>query len=362
MTATADKARAWAIRTDRAHREDLILPEVRSGVLRQGWGYDRSQNLRRIRGRLNGGVPLDDVEQDAWARNRRLLPDEPDGVAAGDWLVLPNLPHDGVWTIARAGDSYEFAISKTGDHGHCRTINILAEGINPRELEMPAGLRRTTRCQRSMWNIDAYRPDLERLVAAGPRRLPVASAIEAVVAAARAGAWAEFARHFSGAELEEPIAEVLEALYRRVERRGGPTEFGADLVCESVDPLGVPSRVAVQVKMWSGVAADTSPIEQLARSFEALPGITAGVVMTTADSCSADFIAAAKSLQQQAAIPVRVLTRDAVLNLILGTGIADSQLKLFGDVNPGTETMSSGRARGLVSPAPAPIDHERICA
>jgi hypothetical protein len=321
---TGSAPRCWAIRTDRSHRDDLIVPALRNGVLRQGWGYDDSQDLRRIRARLDAGRCLDPAEREAWSRNRRLLPSEPDSVADGDWVVLPNVPDDGLWSIARARPEYAFGISETGDHGHQRTIELLVEAVNPRTVDIPASLRRTTRCQRAMWNLDANRLAVERLLVSRSQRLPLASALEAIIAAAREAASLELARHFGGAELEAPIAALLGRLYGNVERRGGATEQGADLICESADALGVQSRVAVQIKMWKGTASSPVPIQQLARAFRSLPGITGGVVLTTAEACSPEFLNAATALEQETGLPVRVLTRSAVLDLILSQGHAQT--------------------------------------
>lgn len=321
MTTTV-VARCWAVRTDRRHRADLILPELRRGVLRQGWGYFPEQDLRLIRARLIAGDDVGDDEYDAWSRNRRLLPDEPDGISVGDWLLLPNLPADGRWTLARAGDTYDFEIACTGDHGHARAVTVVREDIDPRVIDVPAGLRRTTRCQRALWNLDGFLPDVARLGGALSERPPIDRAIADVVAAAQAAAWVRLRHHFGGAELEGPIAMLLRELYNDVEQRGGPCERGADLICHSTDPLGLPTTVAVQVKMWDGAADDPEPFTQLAEAARNYPGLTGVVVMTTAERTTTSFEAAATSLEAQIGIPVRVLDRSALIRLFLAHAAA----------------------------------------
>lgn len=286
------EVRCWVVRTDAAVREDLIVPELRRGVLRQGWGYSPSQDLRRIRGRLAAGTALDDEERAAWSHNRRLLPDEDDSAKAGDWLLLPNLPQRGRWGLAAANADYRFAIAASGDHGHQRSVQLIREGLDPRGRHVAARLRR-----RAMWNADHLLGAVERLAEehdAG-ERLSMLDALSDVLGGAERGAWERIERHFGAAELEGPIGLLLESLYDSVERRAGPAERGADFICRSVAPLGVQVAVAVQLKMWEGVATDPHPLRQLATAASAWPGLTGAIVITTAESTSTSFDAEARA-------------------------------------------------------------------
>ena len=76
----------WAIRTDRLNR-DLIFNELKEGRLRQGWGWDPTQDLARIADKRKAGQALSEVEAAAWS-NRRMY----DSVREGDRLLLPGLP------------------------------------------------------------------------------------------------------------------------------------------------------------------------------------------------------------------------------------------------------------------------------
>ncbi len=71
----ATEPSCWVIRTDRRYAETLIGPELEAGVLRQGWGWDLSHDLRAIRKVLDHNPEsLDDGQWEAWSHNRRLLP------------------------------------------------------------------------------------------------------------------------------------------------------------------------------------------------------------------------------------------------------------------------------------------------
>ena len=74
--------RYLVVRTDKT-KQAFLVRELDAGRLRQGWGYDECQDLRRIAKKVDAGKNLNDDEQDA-RRNRRLLDTEPDGVKPGD--------------------------------------------------------------------------------------------------------------------------------------------------------------------------------------------------------------------------------------------------------------------------------------
>lgn len=104
--------RYWAIRTDK-NNADLLFREVTEGRLRQGWGYDLSQDLKLIQKERNLGGKwwerLSDVQIEAW-RNYRMLGEGDDSVRIGDILLLPNLPQPGYFCMAEAKGNYFFQI------------------------------------------------------------------------------------------------------------------------------------------------------------------------------------------------------------------------------------------------------------
>lgn len=314
------RPRCWVVRTDRRVAEALIGPELERGVLRQGWGWDSSQDLRVIRAALDAGPnELDDDQWESWSHNRRLLPEEDDAISTGDLLVLPNTPRVGRWSIAEAEDNYDFCLAYTKDHGHRRGVRLLRAGLDPGSLELPASLRRTMRCQRAVWNIDHHTPTIAKLVsdAVGPRRT-VEESLAQVREAAHRAAWESLRERFGGAELEEPTQLVLQHAFDIVERRGGPAEHGADFICRFRGPLGIEFAVAVQLKMWSGVADDPTPLHQLAQAAD-VGQLSAVVALTTASSTSPQFDKAADALAEKIGRPVRVICRAEFMRLIVAS-------------------------------------------
>ncbi|RZJ86345.1 MAG: hypothetical protein EOO60_13545, partial [Hymenobacter sp.] len=87
-------------------------------------------------------------------------------------------------------------------------------------------------------------------------------------------------QHFKGAEFERPCRLLLGALYgeENVEKTAGRNENGADAICNFTDPMGIASRVAVQIKMWDWNANSDHPLQQLRKAFQEYEGVTAGVV------------------------------------------------------------------------------------
>lgn len=311
--------RYWVVRTDRHHADSLIAPELRRGRLRQGWGYRADQDLRLIRDRLASGVALDWDQNAAWRHGRRLLPDADDSIHAGDRLLLPNLPRVGRWSVAEAGDDYDFAIaSNTGDHGHIRAVALIREDLDPNGFEVSARLRRTMRCQRSTWNVDPHGRAIEGLLAAyvgrPTERDPLDGAFEAVLETF----WRRVSDAYGGAELEAPVQGLLEELFDQVDRRAGAGEHGADFLCRRDGPLGERHLTAVQLKMWEGNAVDTRPLDQLRTAYAHWPGVTSCAVITTAEGVHPAFERARRELEEELAVPVEVVSRTRLLSMFVG--------------------------------------------
>lgn len=313
--------RSWAIRTDQARAEDLIVPELRAGRLRQGWGWEANQDLRFLRAARSAGRPLSARQRAAW-RNWPLLDEDHRAIRDGDLLVLPNIPRRGSWSIARAAPGYSYQpCSASDDHRHIRRVELLREAIDPHGPGVPAGLRRSlfrTRCR--IWRLDHYGEAIERLV--GPDT-PSAAAVPLAdpIAAAKVAAIGAFGEHvrdaFGGAELEEPVERALQAIYEQVERRAGRGEHGADFLCHHKDPLGARHTTAVQVKNWTGIASDHEPLNQLRTAHAYWPGLTAAAILTMAEGVSPDFELARQALEHELGIPVTVVIQAALLDLLL---------------------------------------------
>ncbi len=161
----------WAIRTDQARR-DFIWRELRTGRLRQGWGYRPDLDLEHLAALRRKGATLPKYQQDAWRGNRRLLPTEPDGMQVGDLVVFLNMPRRGVWSIARVTGGYRYEISDmpnavdgTPDYGHIRDVELLTDerGVDPKRDDVSGELRRSMRPISRMWRIDDHGEEIEQL-------------------------------------------------------------------------------------------------------------------------------------------------------------------------------------------------------
>jgi len=142
----------WMMRTDRTNAR-WLWAELQAGRLRQGWGYQPSQELTLLRDRRQRGEPMSRDDDWAWP-NRRMLADEPDGMQAGDLVLLPHLPREWRWSVARISGPYRFEVDPVKkDFGHILPAEIVAAGLGEADLTdelrrmrtYPARLRRISR-------------------------------------------------------------------------------------------------------------------------------------------------------------------------------------------------------------------------
>lgn len=303
--------RYWVIRTDRRAARDILGPELREGRLRQGWGYLPEQDLRLVSARLEAGGTLSGDQAAAWAHAWRLLPDRAGSVQQRDRLLLPNLPREGVWSIAEAEAGYEFSIDgRSGDHGHIRSVRLLHEEIEPRARGVSARLRRTMRCQRALWNVDGHGAAVEQLLVQLADDKEPAGESEPLIRAYDAALeafWKRVQDAYGGAELERPIQELLGGFFDEVESRAGRGERGADFLCRHVGPLGERHTTAVQVKMWDGLAVDRRALDQLREAARFWPGVTSCALLTTAEDVDSAFERARAALEDELGKPVHVI-------------------------------------------------------
>lgn len=142
----------WMMRTDRTNA-GWLWGELEAGRLRQGWGYQPKQELTLLRHRRERGEPMDIDDDNAWP-NRRMLTDELDGMQIGDLVLLPHLPREWRWSVARIVGAYRYEIDpRRGDYGHILPVEIVAADLGDDDLTpevrwmraYPARLRRLSR-------------------------------------------------------------------------------------------------------------------------------------------------------------------------------------------------------------------------
>lgn len=285
--------RYLVVRTDRS-APAFFLAELENHRLRQGWGWLPEQDLALIASKLAAGVPLSKPEASAW-RSRRLLHTQPDGVKRDDIIIVPNLPSQGRWVLARVTGGYRYDISEHGDYGHIVEVELVRtpDGkvavVEADNGHVHARLHATMRNLSRMWSIDHLGPHVEALLAAIHEARdtttpePGAEKVERVLKAARAATVKAIDASFKAAELEQLALALLRRIYDGpVQPRGGPNEKGADLIAYTRDALGLEYLVGVQVKCYHGTHGDLQALEQIKQA-RISHGIDAGVVITTAE-------------------------------------------------------------------------------
>ena len=161
----------WAMRTSRnseKHRT-FVYDELRSGRLRQGWGWHESQDLRCLEDLWAKRHKLSDI-QDETAKHWRMGNGQgEDYMQIGDLVVIPNVPDDGLFTICRIKGDYEYEIVKEfGDFGHVRPVEVLTlEGVSNDHRLVHADLRRSFRCRLRLWNIKRHYASLDSILRSG---------------------------------------------------------------------------------------------------------------------------------------------------------------------------------------------------
>lgn len=101
----------WAMRTSRdtpQKREFVTKELLERGRLRQGWGWDSSQDLRRIHKAWKENKQLSE-EQKVASRHWRMADGSAgDYMSCGDIVLVPNMPTDGLFTLCRIMGRYQF--------------------------------------------------------------------------------------------------------------------------------------------------------------------------------------------------------------------------------------------------------------
>ena len=294
----------WAMRTDRRRPDirDFLTKELFSeGRLRQGWGWDPDQDLRKMREVWRETGKLNDA-QNAANGNRFMLDGDPPNhhMNVGDIVLVPNMPHNGTFTLCRITGPYEYSISSEfGEFGHIRPVEVLTpNGVANNHELVDAGLRRSLRSPRRMLRISAYSDCLEAIIQS---ELPPESLAQGVTAAERAkslatelitematGLATKLPKFLQGAEWETGILSALKPLFpAAVQHTGGRSEQGADLEVIISNPFDDSKNwiVPIQIKDHWGTEGD-GVIHQLEKAYETRSerGIVIAVVLLVTEA------------------------------------------------------------------------------
>lgn len=249
----------WCYRIDTS-RASFFQKNLENGILRQGWGSDKKQDLRNLT--LEGGAK----------RNRPMF----DRVKKGDILLIPRLPESANVTIAEATEDwnkgYNFEISQEfGDYGHQFPAKILKTFVRTNS-NVSGGIRATLKNVSRFWNINQYCQDVEKLILAVDtvssqnHQDRFLASIEDVFqeifqeASFKEKIYNKLTSNFSNEEWEFALVEGLSNLYPEytVERVGGKTEkqHGTDILIRIPGLSTYQYGIAIQVKDYEGFVSD----------------------------------------------------------------------------------------------------------
>ena len=352
--------RYWAIRTTRDNElvRKLILDNIVKGILRQGWGYDESQNLLKIEEKVINNIALNETERVSWRGNRKLLESQ-GGIKKGDIVLLMNVPEDGKLFIVEVTGSYSFSPIKLNveqdrwelgqDFGHKIDIKSI-DNFRPRFMQdviFSADLRRSFTCRSRMWCLDDHADCIELTINQNTESKLfdvnqvfgelILDSINAAKQTILSKLEDTLMQKITRGEFETPCKIALERFfpcpYFQIEHVAGAGENGADIVIKWSDPFqdfdfcksenvlssAVSGCYVVQVKNWTGVCHDTHAVDQIKGAkayYESESPVRAGYIFTLCDSESKDFENYRKEVQSSLKIPIYFVGKSDMLKIL----------------------------------------------
>ena len=252
----------WCYRVDKS-KIKFFTDELHEGRLRQGWGWDKAQDLRDFR--LDEGA----------GRNRPMF----NKVKKGDILLIPQIPNWGEVALVEAAEDwdkgYYFEIdSNSGDYGHIFPAKYLKKFSRNNE-NVTGNLRSTLKNPSRFWNINHYAEDVELLLKSQvtelSKRQDHNSRLESSIGSVFNDVFDETAfaeklyeklnEQFTREEWEFALVYGLQQLFPfyQIERVGGKEEknHGTDIL---VKLPGILSNynyaIAIQVKDYEGFVSN----------------------------------------------------------------------------------------------------------
>ena len=238
----------------------FFMDELHNGRLRQGWGWDERQNLRKF-------------EMDEGAgRNRPMF----NKVKKGDILLVPQLPKWGQIAIVEATEDwsagYEFSIDKNlKDYGHIFPAKYIREFTRNNE-NVTGNLRSTLKNPSRFWNINHYSDDVDKLLSVPENELVKRQDHESRMTSLVGDVFNDvfneqdfsnklydkFNEQFTREEWEFALLSGLRGVFPfyQIERVGGKEEknHGTDILIKLPSLLtDYEYAIAIQVKDYEGV-------------------------------------------------------------------------------------------------------------
>ena len=252
----------WGYRID-VKNQDFFFKELGQGRLRQGWGYDKNQELP-------------DTKDSGAKKNLSMYKN----VKKGDILLIPRLPDWGSVAIAEAikdwDKGYKFEIDdEKKDFGHIFPANYIG-CFNRHGKDVSGNIQSTLKARNRFWNISRLSEDVEKIMGnlEGNREsTSVIENIKNIVSEQVKSSFDlkrfsekvidEYNRKFTASQWEEVIKNILEKIYPgyEIERIGGSKEekHGTDILV-TISGLSNLEKynIAMQVKNYNDVISDNN--------------------------------------------------------------------------------------------------------
>lgn len=265
--------------------QSYFIEELQKGRLRQGWGFRDKLNLRKLQDKVSTNISLDSEEQEAWSRCRAML----QSIQKGDLIAVKNIPSRDQFTLVRVRDKYDFQIdSSVGDYGHLLPVEIVTTYHKYSKLVPSPLINALNREQNPIRITYKHHQTIRDLasIETTPDERERPEQFKEKIANWRISLFPHLRdglkKNLSPTETERLILEMLRRDGMDVLWSAGPTERGADLLCDVQLGYGLTSKIAIQVKMHWDKDDDTTGIDQLEQAFSA-HGVQAALLVSMAD-------------------------------------------------------------------------------
>ena len=248
----------WGYRID-VKNQDFFFKELEQGRLRQGWGYDKNQELP-------------DTKDSGARKNLSMY----HNVKEGDILLIPRLPDWGSVTIVKATEDwdkvYRFEIDdEKKDYGHIFPAEYKG-CFNRHGKDVSGNIQSTLKARNRFWNISRFSEDIEKIRGNLERNRESTSVIENIKNIVSEQVKShfdlkeccdkivdEYNQKFTASQWEEVLKDILEKIYPeyKIEKKGGSKEeeHGTDVLI-NVPGISENYNIAIQVKNYKGEISD----------------------------------------------------------------------------------------------------------
>ena len=255
----------WGYRID-VKNQDFFFKELEQGRLRQGWGYDKNQELP-------------DTKDSGAKKNLSMYKN----VKKGDILLIPRLPDWGSVAIAEATEDWDVKDKEKGyrfeidvekkDFGHIFPAKYKG-CFNRNGKDVSGNIQSTLKARNRFWNISRLSEDVEKIwknLAGNKESTSVIENIKNIVSEQVKSHFdlkgfyekviVEYNQKFTASQWEDVLKNVLEKIYPgyEIEKTGGmkEEEHGTDLLVVISGLSNLEKyNIAIQVKNYKGKISD----------------------------------------------------------------------------------------------------------